>query len=57
MTVESWEGRAPVVFDTLEGHGHGWPMQRGRADTGTGAKTRDISAPEAFWAFLQDKTR
>lgn len=57
VTVESWEGKAPVVFYNLEGHGHGWPMQRGKADTGTGAKTRDISAPEALWAFLQDKTR
>ena len=57
VTVESWEGKAPVVFYSLEGHGHGWPMQRGKADTGTGAKTRDISAPEALWAFLQDKTR
>jgi len=37
---------------TLEGHGHGWPMQRGRDETDTGPKTRDISAPEEFWHFF-----
>jgi polyhydroxybutyrate depolymerase len=54
---EAWTGRAPVVLYTLDGHGHGWPKQRGNIDTGTGPKTRDISAPEEFWAFLKDKTR
>lgn len=54
---EAWTGKAPVLFYTLDGHGHGWPMQRGNADTGTGPKTRDISAPEEFWAFLKDKSR
>jgi len=55
VRVESWTGRAPVVLSTLEGHGHGWPMQRGRSDTGP--KTRDISAPEELWSFLQDHSR
>jgi hypothetical protein len=27
-------------------------MQRGRDENGTGAKTRDISAPEEFWTFF-----
>jgi len=53
--AERWEGKAPVLFYTLEGHGHGWPMQRGRDDTGTGPKTRDISAPEEFWKFFRAK--
>lgn len=57
VTRESWPGEAPVVFYTLAGHGHGWPMQRGRPDSGTGPKTRDISAPEELWAFLEDKVR
>jgi len=51
--AQRWEGKAPVVFYTMEGHGHGWPMQRGRDETGTGPKTRDISAPEEFWKFLK----
>jgi polyhydroxybutyrate depolymerase len=51
--AQRWEGGAPVVFYTIEGHGHGWPMQRGRDETGTGPKTRDISAPEEFWKFFQ----
>ena len=29
--AERWEGDAPVVFYTMQGHGHGWPMQIGRA--------------------------
>ena len=57
VTRESWPGKAPLVFYTLEGHGHGWPMQRGRADMGTGPKTCDISAPEEMWAFLRNKAR
>jgi len=52
--AQRWEGKAPVVFYTMEGHGHGWPMPRGRQETGTGPKTQDISAPEEFWAFLKD---
>jgi polyhydroxybutyrate depolymerase len=52
-----WDGQAPVVFYAMEGHGHGWPMQRGGGETGTGPKTRDISAPEELWAFFRDKTR
>jgi hypothetical protein len=28
-------------------------MQKGRDETGTGPKTRDISAPEEFWKFFQ----
>jgi len=51
--AQRWEGKAPVVFYTMEGHGHGWPMQKGRNETGTGPKTRDISAPEEFWKFFQ----
>jgi len=51
--AQRWEGKAPVVFYTMEGHGHGWPMQRGRDETGTGPKTRDISAPEEFWKFFE----
>jgi len=54
--AQRWEGRAPVVFYTMEGHGHGWPMQKGRYATGTGPKTRDISAPEEFWTFLKQQT-
>lgn len=48
-----WEGQAPVAFYAMEGHGHGWPMQKGRDETGAGPKTRDISAPEEFWTFLK----
>jgi polyhydroxybutyrate depolymerase len=55
--AQRWEGKAPVVFYTMEGHGHGWPMQRGRDETGTGPKTRDISAPEEFWKFFQSAAR
>ena len=55
--AERWEGKASVLFYTLEGHGHGWPMQRGRDETGTGPKTRDISAPEEFWKFFQSGLR
>jgi polyhydroxybutyrate depolymerase len=51
--VQCWESKAPVMFYTMEGHGHGWPMQKGRDATGTGPKTRDISAPEEFWKFFQ----
>jgi polyhydroxybutyrate depolymerase len=51
--AQRWEGKAPVLFYTMEGHGHGWPMQKGRDETGTGPKTRDISAPEEFWKFFQ----
>jgi polyhydroxybutyrate depolymerase len=51
--AQRWEGKAPVVFYTMEGHGHGWPMQKGRDETGTGPKTRDISAPEEFWKSFQ----
>lgn len=50
---ERWQGKAPVVFYTLEGHGHGWPMQKGRDAEATGRKTRDISAPEEFWTFFK----
>jgi polyhydroxybutyrate depolymerase len=50
---ERWEGKAPVLFYTLEGHGHGFPMQKGFAVADTGPKTRDISAPEEFWKFFQ----
>jgi polyhydroxybutyrate depolymerase len=51
--AQRWEGQAPVVFYTLEGHGHGWPMQRDHAETGTGPKTRDITAPVEFWTFFK----
>jgi poly(3-hydroxybutyrate) depolymerase len=50
--AQRWEGKVPVLFETMEGHGHGWPMQKGRDETGTGPKTRDISAPEEFWKFF-----
>ena len=53
VRAERWEGGAPVVLYTLEGHGHGWPMQRGRDTAGTGPKTRDISAPKELWSFFQ----
>ena len=53
VRAERWEGEAPVVFYTLEGHGHGWPMQRGRDTTGTGPKTRDISATDVLWSFFE----
>jgi poly(3-hydroxybutyrate) depolymerase len=55
--AQRWEGKAPVLFYTMEGHGHGWPMQKGRDETGTGPKTRDISAPEEFWTFFHINTR
>lgn len=55
--AQRWESKAPVVFYTMEGHGHGWPMQRNRAETGTGSKTRDISAPEEFWNFFQARNQ
>jgi len=51
--AQRWEGAASVVFYMIEGHGHGWPMQRGRDETGTGPKTRDVSAPEEFWKFFR----
>ena len=54
VLAHRWEGDAPVAFYEMEGHGHGWPMQRGRDATGTGRKTRDISAPEELWAFFRD---
>jgi poly(3-hydroxybutyrate) depolymerase len=50
---ERCEGKAPVVFYTMKSHGHGWSMQRGRDENGTGPKTRDTSAPEEFWAFFE----
>lgn len=53
VSSERWEGKAPVVFYTLDGHGHGWPMQVGRDAEATGRKTRDISAPEEFWEFFK----
>lgn len=49
---ERWEGQAPVLFYTLDGHGHGFPMQKGFAVADTGPKIRDISAPEEFWHFF-----
>lgn len=55
--IASSPGTAPAIFYALTGHGHGWPMQRARADTGTGPETRDISAPEELWAFLEEKAR
>jgi poly(3-hydroxybutyrate) depolymerase len=49
---ERWEGKALVLFYTLEGHGRGFPMQKGFADADTGPKTRDISAQEGFGKFF-----
>jgi len=49
--AERWEGKAPIVFYQLEGHGHGWPMSQDRSGA-TGPKTQDISAPEEFWRFF-----
>jgi len=49
---ESWVGKAPMVFYTLDGHGHGFPMQKATFGEATGPKTRDISAPEEFWKFF-----
>jgi poly(3-hydroxybutyrate) depolymerase len=51
--AQRWEGKAPVVCFTMEGHGHGWPMQKGRGAADTGPKTCDISAPEEFWMFFR----
>ncbi len=51
---KQWFGKAPVVFYTMKGHGHGWPMQRSRSAEGTGASTTDISAPEEFWKFFRN---
>ena len=53
VRAQSWQGKATVAFYAMEGHGHGWPMQRGRDETGTGVKTRDISAQEEFWKFFK----
>lgn len=50
---ERWEGKAPLLFYALEGHGHGFPMQKGAFGEGTGPKTRDISAPEELWKFFR----
>jgi polyhydroxybutyrate depolymerase len=50
--AKQWQGEAPIVFYTMKGHGHGWPMQRGRTREDTGSSTRDISAPEEFWKFF-----
>lgn len=55
--AEKWDGKAPVLFYSMKGHGHGWPMQRGKEETGTGPKTRDISGPDEFWGFLKDHSR
>ncbi len=52
--AKQWTGKAPVVFYTMEGHGHGWPMQRSRGIEGTGASTRDISAPDELWGFFKN---
>jgi polyhydroxybutyrate depolymerase len=54
VLARQWTGKAPVVLYTMEGHGHGWPMQRGRGVEGTGVSTRDISAPDEFWAFFKN---
>lgn len=50
--AERWEGKAPILFYQLEGHGHGWPMSQDSTGA-TGPKTQDISAPEEFWKFFQ----
>jgi polyhydroxybutyrate depolymerase len=50
--AERWDGAAPVVFYTMQGHGHGWPMQRRRTAEDKGQGTNDISAPEEYWAFF-----
>ncbi len=47
-----WDGAAPVVFYIMQGHGHGWPMQRRRANEDMGKGTGDISAPEEYWSFF-----
>jgi len=54
---ENWQGKAPVQFYTMKGHGHGWPKQRGKLETDTGRKTNDISGPEEFWAFLKQYSK
>jgi len=46
--AKQWTGNAPVVFYTMEGHGHGWPREGGRGESRTGPKTRDISAQKNF---------
>jgi polyhydroxybutyrate depolymerase len=51
--AQRWGGTAPVVFYTMQGHGHGWPMQRRRANEDLGKGTNDISAPEEFWGFFE----
>jgi len=51
--AQRWEGKAPVLFYTLKGHGHGWPMQRNPIGKKTGASIQDISAPEEIWAFFK----
>ena len=51
--AQRWGETAPVVFYTMQGHGHGWPMQRRRANEDVGKGTNDISAPEEFWGFFE----
>lgn len=53
--AQQWTGNAPVVFYTMQGHGHGWPSEGGRGKSRTGPKTRDISAPEEFWKFFKEQ--
>ena len=52
IQAERWEGASPVVFYTMQGHGHGWPTQRRRANDDVGKETNDISAPEEYWGFF-----
>jgi poly(3-hydroxybutyrate) depolymerase len=37
----------------MQGHGHGWPMQRRRTNEDMGKGTSDISAPEEYWGFFE----
>ena len=49
--AERREGKAPLIFYQLKGHGHGWPMSQDLTGA-NGSKTQDISAPEEFWKFF-----
>lgn len=57
VDTQQWMGKAQVLFYRMDGHGHGWPMRRGRGKDGTGGSTRDISAPEELWNFFDGRNQ
>jgi polyhydroxybutyrate depolymerase len=57
VDTQQWMGKAQVLFYRMDGHGHGWPMRRGRGKDGTGGSTRDISAPEELWNLFDGRNQ